>query len=325
MLDVANTSRKAQHQLEKAAPEMPALHLRYLCQYLDYLAAERGLSPASRAAYQRDLSDHLAYVAERRLEFPGGITSRHLLAYLARLGSRGLSPASLARKRSSLRGFYRFLCGEGVIGHDPAARLEGRAQARRLPSVLSEEEAARLVSVAVPEGDSAAARKAARNRVMLELLYGAGLRESELLRLKTTDLDLAHACARIVGKGSKERLVPLYPALCKLLEDYLRDVRPWLRGAESSLWIFPSSTGRPLSRMGLYKIVRENLVAAGIRRKASPHTLRHSFATHLLSHGADLRVIQELLGHADISTTQIYTHLESSRLRAVHKKYHPRG
>lgn len=304
-------------------------HAQLLTRYLDYLAAERGLAATSRSAYQRDLLDYLTYIHEMNLDFPTGIRSRHLMAYLARLGSRGLAPASLARKRASLRGFHQFLCAEGVASTDPAARLEGETRRRRrLPSVLSEEEATRLLSIPLPEAGGrrpAAFRKALRNRVMLELLYGAGLRESELLHLELAQLDLQHGFLRVKGKGSKERLVPLHPLACGLVGSYLREVRPHLPGAETSLWLFPSACGRPMSRMGLYKIVREALLAAGITRRASPHTLRHAFATHLLQHGADLRVIQELLGHSDISTTQIYTHVESERLRETHRKYHPRG
>ncbi len=325
MLDTTVSPRLHKRPGAEPPPELPAACVRLLTQYLDYLAAERGLSAASRSAYQRDLMDHLHYAAEMKLDFPAGVRTRHLLAYLSRLGSLGLAPSSLARKRSSLRGFYQFLCGEGMIKNDPAARLGGATRPRRLPSVLTQEEASRLLALPAPQEDSAARRKALRNRLMLELLYGAGLRESELLRLQTTDLDPAHGLARVLGKGRRERLVPLHPLLIRMLADYLRDVRPRLPGAEASLWVFPSSQGKPLSRMGLYKIVRASLLAAGIRRKASPHTLRHTFATHLLENGADLRVIQELLGHADISTTQIYTHVESERLRAVHKKYHPRG
>jgi integrase/recombinase XerD len=301
-----------------------------LRQYLDFITAERGLSSASLDAYNRDLRDHLGYLMEKKIPFPGGVSASHLLAYLASISARGLAPSSLARKRSSLRGFYGFLREEGIINDDPTTLLRGGSPRRRLPSVLNQEEMARLLSVPfsadeLEESSKQSNLKAYRNRVMLELLYAAGLRESELINLSISDIHLNQGFIRVMGKGSKERLVPIHPLACELVTTYIKTVRLTLRGAENSTLLFPAPSGAALSRMAVWKIVKHCLTAAGIVKKASPHTLRHSFATHLLQNGADLRVIQELLGHTDISTTQIYTHIEPEHLKKIHKRFHPRG
>jgi integrase/recombinase XerD len=288
--------------------------------YSDYLLFERGLSPTTREAYVRDCLDLARYARSRGVSTPADVDYPMLRGHVARLAGRGLAPSTIARKLSALRSYFRYLVAEDLVAVDPTDRLEAPRAGRPLPEALSYEEVERLLH-AVPTTLAFAMRDLA----MLEVLYGAGLRVSELIGLTIRDLDLEEGFVRVLGKGSKERLVPLGGRARDALASYLRELRPGLdRGASRGV-VFLNRFGRPLSRMGAWKIVRRHVDRAGIEKPVSPHTLRHTFATHLLEGGADLASVQEMLGHSDISTTQIYTHVDRTYLRQVHRTYHPRG
>ena len=282
--------------------------------FLDSLAVERGLSPNTISAYQRDLGEHLAFVASRGVGDLAQVDESHLILYLGRLRRAGAAPATVMRKLSSARGFYRYLAREERLLGDPTANLPPAPLRRRLPNVLSLEEVTELIG----QPDTTTPR-GLRDRAMLELVYAAGLRVSELVGLRRGDLNLELGLVRCVGKGSKERVVPVGRLAIDAVKAYLaarRDAAPAL---------FLGNKGKPLTRVAFWRIVRRYSRGAGIRRPISPHTFRHSFATHMLDGGADLRAIQELLGHANIATTQIYTHVSTDRLREVYQAYHPRA
>jgi integrase/recombinase XerD len=289
--------------------------------FLDHLALERGSSPRTVDAYRRDVGRLLAHLGEQGVGTPVGVTPAHLREYTYRLKDRGLQPTSIRRALSAIRSYFGFLLGEGVLEADPSEQLEPPRVWRRLPNVLNRAEVERLLEAPSPE-----ARLFWRDRALLEFAYAAGVRVGELISLKTRDLALEEGFATVFGKGSKERLVPVGRAAVRALRIYLREVRPRLaQHGQGEGVVFLNARGRPLTRMGVWKILRTHVERAGIRRRVTPHTLRHSFATHLLEGGADLASVQEMLGHADISTTQIYTHVDREYLRDVHRKYHPRA
>jgi len=292
---------------------------RLLSDFLAYLEFERGLSRNTLEAYGNDLAQLGAYLDERHLD-PLAVTHRDLAGFLSSLALAGASAATLQRKAACLRSFYRHLRREAQIAHDPTAELRGPRRAQRLPGVLSRDEVARLLGA--PEGSSPSAL---RDRALLELLYACGLRASEAVGLTLDDVDLTEEllCAR--GKGSKERLVPIGRAAVAALRSYLALGRPALVGLSPERHVFVNRRGGGLSRQGLYKIVQGYADAVGLGDRMSPHTLRHTFATHLLAGGCDLRTLQEMLGHADIATTQLYTHLSTERLRDVYFDAHPRA
>ncbi len=288
--------------------------------FLDHLAFERGLSERTLEAYTRDITRFLAFLTELGVDAPPAITPHHLRDYTYRLKDEGLAPTSIRRAQSALRTYFAFLLGDGILDGDPTERLESPRTWRRLPDVLSRDEVARLVESPDPEGDFYW-----RDRAILEVLYGSGLRVSELVELLRTGVDLDERMLLVFGKGSKERIVPLGGPAARTLERYLRIVRPGLDRGQTRGRVFLNARGRPLSRQTVWSLVRTAAQAVGIERKVSPHTLRHSFATHLLEGGADLAAVQELLGHADITTTQIYTHVDRAYLNEVHRAHHPRG
>jgi integrase/recombinase XerD len=236
------------------------------------------------------------------------------------LKDAGLSASSIRRNIAGLRTWFRFLAAEGVIPSDPSDRLELPKRWRTLPEVLTREEVATLLKS--PSQDDALYY---RDRAMLELAYAAGLRVSEWVSIQVKDVRMDEGLVRVRGKGSKERLVPFGRVALSAIAIYLRELRPHLERGEGKGVLFLNARGRPLSRMGAWKILRGHVERSGISRPVSPHTLRHSFATHLLEGGADLRAVQEMLGHADVSTTQIYTHVDREYLRNVHRQYHPRA
>jgi integrase/recombinase XerD len=286
----------------------------------EYLELEEGDSPRTLEAYGRDLTRLAEWATMKGLPSPSALTPQLLREFVYHLKDIGLSPASIRRSVSAIRTYFKFLVGEGQLQADPSERLEAPKKWRTLPEVLSVEEASHLLgSVSIDE------RLAFRDRALLELAYGAGLRVSEWIGLGTQDVLLEDGVARVFGKGSKERLVPIGRAAIGAVGMYLRELRPRLEKGEGKGRLFLNARGRPLSRMGAWKILRKYVELAGITKHVSPHTLRHSFATHLLEGGADLRAVQEMLGHADISTTQIYTHVDREYLRSVHKQFHPRG
>ncbi len=289
-------------------------------QYLDHLNFERGLSPRTVDAYRRDLLRFVEFVDREGRRDPESVTAADVRTYVFRLSGSGLAPTTVRRAQSALRTYFGFLLEEGVSEQDPTEGLESPRVGRPLPDVLSSEEVLKLLEA--PRLDSSVYW---RDKAILEVLYATGVRVSELVGLKLTGLDLKLGLCTVSGKGAKERIVPLGGPARVALRRYLNDVRTDLDRGASGGHVFLSRKGRPLSRTAIWSLVRDAARAAGLRKRVSPHTLRHTFATHLLEGGADLVAVQELLGHADISTTQIYTHLDREYLRSVHRKYHPRS
>jgi integrase/recombinase XerD len=292
--------------------------------FLGYLELERGLSRNTLEAYRSDLQQFGEFIDRHKLE-PLTLGPPELAHFVSELaagrGGRGpVAAATLQRKVACLRSFYRYLRRERMIEHDPAAELRGPRSRARLPQVLSRDEIMRLL--AQPSGSSPSAL---RDRALLETMYACGLRASEVIGLELSDLDLMGGILRARGKGSKERIVPIGSKAVTGLRVYLERARPRLVGLRDEPKVFVNLRGGALSRQGLYKIVQRHAAAAGLDHRMSPHTLRHSFATHLLAGGCDLRSLQEMLGHADIATTQIYTHLSPDRLRDVYFDAHPRA
>jgi integrase/recombinase XerD len=292
-----------------AGPEVDA--------FLDALWMERGLSRNTLDAYRNDLVQFNNWLARTSRALPD-VESTDILAYLAAM--RAYSLRSTARRLSTLRRFFQYLVRERRIDHNPAAGVDPPRPGRTLPKTLSEKDVEALLSApdtATPTG--------LRDRAMLELLYATGLRVSELVGLQMEQLNLSHGVVRVIGKGNKERLVPLGEEAAIWLDRYIRDARPQLFRGPPGSTLFPGRSGRPLTRQAFWHALRRHALRAGIPGRISPHVLRHAFATHLLNHGADLRVVQLLLGHADISTTQIYTHVARERLKQLHAEHHPRG
>ena len=288
--------------------------------FTDFLLLEQGSSARTVEAYQRDVARLAGFALRRGARRPLDLGPTLLRDYVYELKDLGLAPASIRRNVSAVRTYFRFLLGEGHVVRDPSERLESPSRWRTLPDVLTVEEVTRLL--AAPSLDEPLAF---RDRAMLELAYGAGLRVSEWITLGVRDLMLDEGMLRVFGKGAKERLVPIGRTAIGAAAIYLRELRPRLEKGQGKGVLLLNARGEPLSRMGAWKILRKYVDQAGIEKHVSPHTLRHSFATHLLEGGADLRAVQEMLGHADISTTQIYTHVDREYLRSVHRQYHPRS
>jgi len=286
----------------------------------DFLALEQGASVETSKAYRLDIERFVTYEQVKGATSPSEVGSRSLREYIYHLKDLGLAPASIRRNISAVRTYFKFLLGEGHVVSDPSERLETPKKWRTLPEVLGVDEIERLL--AAPSLDE---RLAFRDRAMLEVAYGAGLRVSEWISLGVRDVMLQDHLVRVFGKGAKERLIPIGRKAIGAIAIYLRELRPVLEKGEGKGILFLSARGQPLSRMGAWKILRKYVDKAGITKPVSPHTLRHSFATHLLEGGADLRAVQEMLGHVDISTTQIYTHIDREYLRSVHKQFHPRS
>ena len=292
----------------------------YVERFDDFLALEQGASVQTSHAYKLDIARFVTYVSVKGASSPTNVGVRMLREYVYHLKDLGLSAASIRRNVSAVRTYFKFLLGEGHVVRDPSERLETPKRWRTLPEVLGVEEVEKLL--AAPSLDEPLAF---RDRAMLELAYGAGLRVSEWISLSVRDVMLQDHLVRVFGKGAKERLVPIGRRAIAAIAVYLRELRPSLEKGEGKGILFLNARGQPLSRMGAWKILRKYVKQAGITKPVSPHTLRHSFATHLLEGGADLRAVQEMLGHVDISTTQIYTHVDREYLRTVHKQFHPRS
>jgi len=290
-----------------------------LDRFLEHLVVERGLAQNTLDAYRRDLTRYAAYLRGRK-QAVTALDRTAIPRYLLALREAGLNPRSVARHLSAIRQFHRFLVREGIVTEDPTAHLESPRPWRRLPGVLSRAEVERLLAPRPLQSP-----QAFRDRAMLEVLYASGLRVSELVGLRLSDLDFNVGVVRVLGKGNKERLVPLGDAAIESLRAYLTQARPLLERRRAVPHLFLGRHGRGLTRQMFWILLRRYVRAAGITKRVTPHTLRHSFATHLLEGGADLRVVQLMLGHADIGTTQIYTHVSRARLKAIHAKYHPRG
>ncbi len=292
-------------------------------EFLDFLWLEKGLSPNTRDAYRNDLQQLSRWLEEQARSQAGLLTASadDLRAFIRYRSAAGTSVRSIARAISAWRRFYAWLLREGRIEVDPTAWVEPPRPRRALPDSLSEEDVEKLL--AAPDVSSALGL---RDRAMLEVLYASGLRVSELVSLRLPQINLQLGAVRIVGKGNKERLTPLGEQAVEWVEKYRRSARRELQGAKPPVdALFLSRRGTAMTRQNFWYAIKRYAVAAGIRATITPHTLRHAFATHLLNHGADLRVVQMLLGHSDISTTQIYTHVAQARLQALHAAHHPRG
>lgn len=293
----------------------------YVKEYLIFLQLEKNLSFNTISSYATDLKKYLNFLHSLGIDNLKDVRKQHVREFISHLHSLNLSTSSIARKFSSIRMFHRYLSGENILQEDPTENIVAPKLPRRLPAVLE----VREVEALLDQVDISSAL-GLRNKAMLELLYATGLRVSELINLKQSNLLLDDGLVRVVGKGTRERVVPMGKIAIRFLKMYLSNQRPVLaRSLKSKDYLFLNRSGRPLTRMGFWKIFKSYVDKAGIRKKVSPHTLRHSFATHLLEGGADLRYVQEMLGHSDISTTQIYTHIDREFLKEVHRTFHPRA
>jgi integrase/recombinase XerD len=289
--------------------------------FVYYLRVELHRSDHTVAAYAQDVRRFAAWLAEQGVEDPADVQREHVSAWMVALDLDGLSLRSIARARSSVRALYRYLVGDGVVSEDPTVLVDAPRFPEPLPVVLSSEQIEALLAAPDPSTPIGL-----RDGAMIETLYATGLRVTELVGLRMDGVDLRVGLVRVRGKGDKERLVPLGDRAAARIVAYARDGRPLLMaGRERSPHLFLARHGKPMSRQGFWQRLRVHALHAGIPGKVSPHVLRHSFATHLLDHGADLRSVQAMLGHADIGTTQIYTHVSRARLAALHSRYHPRG
>lgn len=289
--------------------------------YLHYLTIERGLSQNTRKSYERDLEQYLTFLTEQHIKDWQAVDRVLILSFLQQLQQSGKSSATIIRMVSSLRRFHQFLRQERFTDHDPMQHIDSPKKQQKLPDTLSLSEVERLIET--PDTKEVLG---IRDRVILEVMYATGLRVSELIGLQLKDLHLSMGLLQTTGKGDKERIVPLGDLAIQWIETYLEEARPFLtRKHPEESHLFVNNHGKQLSRQGIWKNLKALVRKAGITKNVTPHTLRHSFATHLLENGADLRTVQELLGHADISTTQIYTHITKKRMTEVYKQHFPRA
>ncbi len=302
---------------KKKSPEHFLPTHRWVDRYLEYVLIEKGLSENSLTSYSQDLAALLSFLAAKSFRVED-LTDKTLFLYLTYLRAKGLKSRSLARHLSSLRGFFSFAMQEKWYKEDPGQLLENPKLPRKLPEFLTREEISRLLDL--PDKST---KLGMRDRTMLELLYAAGLRVSELIQIKVLDYDAQVGLLKIFGKGAKERLVPIHDIAQNILNRYLENTRPEFKPSED--FMFLNRSGKGLTRQGVWKLIKKFADQANIKRSISPHTFRHSFATHLLEGGADLRTVQLLLGHSDISATEIYTHIQAGRLKSMHQKFHPRS
>ena len=292
----------------------------YVDQYLSYVIVEKGLAEKTLESYGQDLARYLDFLRENGIGEIAHTDSYTILKHLLCLEESGLGPRSRARHLVTLRGFYKFLTTEGFLPKDPAKLIDLPKTGLKLPDVLTVEEVTRLLNTPGTEKP-----RDLRDGAMLELLYAAGLRVSELVNLKVQAVNTEAGFVRVFGKGSRERIVPLGRYAKEKLDHYMGAPRTVLLKNHQSPFLFVARAGNPMTRQGFWKLLRRYADRSGVLKKVTPHTMRHSFATHLLEGGADLRTVQTMLGHADISTTQIYTHVSREHLKAVHTQYHPRG
>jgi integrase/recombinase XerD len=289
-------------------------------QYIDHLLIEKGLSNNSIESYSHDLTVFIDFLCKNKINNIEQCDTATLLSWIIDLKKKGLSAKSRARHIVTIRGFYKFLIQEKLISFDPVKNIDIPKTGLALPEVISSEEMTLLidsVDTSNPRG--------LRNAAMLEILYGAGLRVSELVSMKMENINLEASFIRVYGKGSKERVVPIGSFAIEKVRNWIMHGRPLILKNIPSYYLFVARAGKPMTRQGFWKLLKKYSHASGISKKITPHTFRHSFATHLLEGGADLRSVQTMLGHSDISTTQIYTHISRDYLRKMHKKFHPRG
>ena len=295
-----------------------------LSDFLSYLSVEAGLSPNTLAAYKHDIGQFLEFLRSLGISNLNSVRGEDVTRFLSRIAC-GMRESSVNRKVSAIRSFSNFLLREGKISAGFAAALSAPRLRRRLPSVLSVGEVEEITTVAGKERSRRTIPISLRDRAIIELLYSCGLRVSELAHLKLSDLNTNFKFLRCLGKGGKERLLPFGTKALKAVCDYLTFARPRIVRNDFTDALFLSRSGKMMRREDIFRLIKRYAVGAGVAKRVSPHTFRHSFATHLLENGADLRAIQQMLGHSDISTTQIYTHVETKRLKALHSKYHPRA
>ncbi len=289
--------------------------------YGRYLRIERGLSDNTIISYQRDLRKYSHFLAENAIHAFGDVTKPDVLLYLQFLNQENLATASIGRMITSLRRFHQYLKQEGLMENDPMVTIQMPKKQQKLPKVLSMDEIERLL--AAPDVKTVLGL---RDRAILELLYATGLRVSELIHITMSEIHLDIGFIQTIGKGDKERIVPLGEEAAFWIAEYLSDSRPALaKGRKETAFLFLNFHGNGFTRQGIWKNLKQTVRDAGIKKNVSPHMLRHSFATHILENGADLRIVQELLGHADISTTQIYTHITTERMAEIYQKHHPRA
>ncbi len=288
-----------------------------LDEFLNYLSVEKGLAHNSIEAYRQDLNQYRSYLTRKKISGLDRVKRDEIVQFLLKEKDRGLEPASLARRLVAVKLFHRFLHKEGRLKVDITSILEGPRLWKKLPHFMTLPEMERILQAPQPKKPGGV-----RDRALLELLYATGMRVTEVVTLRREDLNLESAFLKCRGKGEKERIVPLGQTAIEAIKVYLTKVRSRLPPSE---FVFVNASGKSLTRQRLWQLIRQYARAAGIQKKITPHTFRHSFATHLLERGADLRIVQELLGHADISTTQIYTHVSRDHLKSVHAKFHPRG
>jgi len=289
-------------------------------QYLNYLLVEKGLSQKTIEAYSRDIGSYVTFLEDNRSATVSGEDTALILKHLIAMRDSGLSARSRARHLVSIRGLYRFLVQEKILVSDPARLVDLPKSGLKLPDVLTVKDITLLLSA--PDTDKPAGL---RDAAMLELLYAAGLRVSELIHLNVQNINLTGGYVRVFGKGSRERVVPIGLYAQKRVAHYLEKARPVLLKNTTSRFLFVARAGKPMTRQGFWKLLKRYATRATLKKKITPHSLRHSFASHLLEGGADLRAVQVMLGHVDISTTQIYTHVAREHLKKMHRKYHPRG
>ena len=293
-----------------------------LAEYIIYLKVERGLSANTVTSYKRDIEKYLTFLTEKKITQLDEVSRFEILDFLQTLRQSGAADNSIIRMVSSLRKFHQYLKRESIVSDDPMQLIDTPKKASTLPKAISPQAVEQLL-----EAPDTTTPLGVRDRTILELMYATGLRISELVNLKLSDMHLTMGFIQTMGKGEKERIIPLGEIASQWLDHYLEGARVYLQdqSAETSEYVFLNSRGKGLSRQGVWKKVKQLALEAGIDQNVTPHTLRHSFATHLLENGADLRMVQELLGHADISTTQIYTHITKTRLKQVYSDYHPRA
>ena len=289
-------------------------------QYINYLLIEKGLSDNTIESYSSDLAVYLRFLKKNGIKNISGADTAVMLKHLIDLRSSGLGAKSRTRHLIVLRGFYRFLTQEKIIKQDPSRIIDLPKGGLKLPDVLSVEEVKKLLNICDTKKP-----KGIRDAAMIELLYAAGLRVSELVNVKLQHVNMEAGFVRVFGKGSKERVVPIGLYAKEKIDHYIKSSRPLLLKNMVSQYLFVARAGKPMTRQGFWKQLKKYGQIAGIKKRITPHSLRHSFASHLLEGGADLRAVQVMLGHVDISTTQIYTHVAKKRLKEIHEKYHPRG
>ena len=289
-------------------------------QYLNHIQLEKGLSKKTVEAYSSDLARYVNFLYTEKINMVDTTDMFVIIKHLINLQKDGLGAKSRARNLITIRGFYKFLTDEGVLTKDPAREIDIPKTGLKLPVFLSQKEVEKLLTSLEEKKPSQI-----RNTAMIELLYASGLRVSELIHVKFQDINTEMGFVRVFGKGSSERIVPIGEYARKSINNYLFFARPIILKGLTSKYLFVARKGNPMTRQGFWKLLKKQAIIAGIEKNISPHMLRHSFATHLLEGGADLRSVQMMLGHVDISTTQIYTHVSRSHLKKIHEKYHPRG